>query len=142
MRGFECQYQNNFKKAIEAWEQSAALGNPGALAALGYGYQEFKDIPTDLLKGVRMLEQGAAKGSAVAINSLAFCYEFGIGVAKSQDKSRILYELAANHGSASACHNLAILTGKSNPRLTSLYLKRAEELSVKELVGMKDIMKF
>lgn len=89
-----------------------------------------------------MLELGAAKGSAVAINSLAFCYEFGIGVAKSQDKSRILYELAANHGSASACHNLAILTGKSNPRLTSLYMKRAEELSVKELVGMKDIMKF
>lgn len=52
LEGFNFQYKSNFKKAIEAWEQSAALGNAGALAALGYGYQEFEDIEKDQQKGV------------------------------------------------------------------------------------------
>lgn len=93
-------------------------------------------------KGVEMLERGAVQGSAVAVNSLAFCYEFGIGVAQSKDKAKILYEIAANRGSASACHNLALTLGKTHAKETSIYLRRAEDLSVKDLVEVKDLLKF
>ena len=54
-------------------------------------------------------------------------------MAQSKEKARILYEIAANRGSASACHNLALTLGKANLKETHLYLRRAEDLSVKDL---------
>ncbi len=88
------------------------------------------------------LEKGAVAGSSVAVNSLAFCYEYGIGLAQDKQKAKVLYEIAANKGSASACHNLALSLPNTRTPEAKLYLKRAEDLSVKDADKIGDLIKY
>ncbi|MBR5209147.1 MAG: sel1 repeat family protein [Paludibacteraceae bacterium] len=102
-------YQNNeYKKGIDLWQESAEKGNAKAYRNLGICYYNGEGVLKNLKKAFELYTKAAELGDDVAQYNLAYCYHSGEGVNKDEEMACIWYKKAAEQGIVDAQYNLAL----------------------------------
>lgn len=119
-------YQNNeYKKAIDLWRESAKKGNSKAYRNLGNCYYNGEGVLQNYKEAFELYTIAAELGDDVAQYNLAYCYYSGEGVNKNEEMSYMWYKKAAEQGLVDAQYNLALRYLKGEG-ITQNYEKAAE----------------
>jgi TPR repeat protein len=92
------EFEWNFKKAAEWYEQAAEQGNAEAQTQLVTWYCKNRGVPKERAKAADWHTKAAEQGNAEAQTSLAHMYATGKGAAKDAKKAAGLYAKAAAQG--------------------------------------------
>ena len=104
--------------AAALYQQAAAKGHAGAMAALGSLAERGQGLTQSYAEAAHWYRRAADKGDARGLTSLGVLTEEGSGVPKDEVEAARLYRRAAELGSAKALNNLAMLLseGRGGPR--------------------------
>jgi len=97
----------NEREGLALFNQAAANGDPGAIAALGALYASGNGVPVDASRSFMYYSVAARQGSAAGYRGLAVAYAAGFGVRKDILRSVHYYEMAAAQGDLRAMMLLA-----------------------------------
>jgi TPR repeat protein len=107
--------RQDFAKAREHFEGSAASNYPNALTDLGSMYAAGEGVDRDFAKAKELYEQAAGAGAPRALRELAVMYAQGEGVAVDLVKARVLYLEALRKGLAEDEPLKRLLEAKMSP---------------------------
>jgi hypothetical protein len=102
-KGINYYYEHNdYKKAVECFENASAQGHVNAQQALGLMYYKGEGVHQNNKKAFEWSEKAAIQGNAVAQYILGLIYYHGDGVPKDYMKAFEWHEKAAIQGNADA----------------------------------------
>lgn len=100
LQGKRAQDNENFKQALDCFNESANLGNTRAMRAIAYIYYTGnKEISRNYDKSIEWWQKAAGLGSYIAMINLSKAYYKGIGVSQDQMKAVEFYLKAVQNGS-------------------------------------------
>ena len=101
---------DNYTKAIKAYEEAAAKGNTIGAYNLALMYLYGKGVPVDYQKAKALFTEAANKGYPEAITQLAGIYFNGLGVPRDVHQGMELYKKAASLNNSNALYELGLLS--------------------------------
>lgn len=108
--------QRDQRKAIEAYEKAAELGDTRAMFNLAtiydFGHKDQNDH--NIERAIYFYQKAADAGEVCAQTNLGVLYETGCGVEKNPEKAAELYTSASQKGDIEATYNLATLYENGN----------------------------
>jgi len=125
----------DFKKALECFEQLAKLNFPLGLLELGWCYRKGEGIQQNVNAAANCFGQAANLGLASAIHELGWCYKRGEGVPKDETQAAIHFEKAAEKGLPGAafdtgCHYFSGIGVEKNRARAAYYFKQAADKGI------------
>jgi TPR repeat protein len=97
-QGGELLDRRDYRRAMSAYQEGAALGDPRAMGVIGNMYLEGMGVAKDLRQAAHWYERAAAGGNRAAQYSLGGLLESGDGVARDVPRAAKLYEQSARQG--------------------------------------------
>ncbi|MBA2652571.1 MAG: sel1 repeat family protein [Tatlockia sp.] len=101
---------DNYSKALSAYQLAAQENNAVGLFDLGLMYVEGKGMAVDYPKAIELFSKASELGYNDALTQLADLYFKGLGVARNEKKALELYKKAASTGDAHALYQLGLLS--------------------------------
>ena len=95
----------DLSKAVEYYEQGAALNDADCMINLGCILETSKEYPNDKKRAFELYTKAAEKGKGFAYNNLGTCYKRGIGTEVDKVKALECYTKAAEMGCMEAYWN-------------------------------------
>ena len=83
--------EQDWQRAVEMLQMSAASGNHDAEWELGAMYEFANHIPQDSAKAIELYRKSAESGSPIGLYMLAHCYQHGIAIEENHAISDSLY---------------------------------------------------
>ncbi len=99
----------DYKKAVEWYNKSAAAGNTDGQNDLGYMYQLGYGVPQNDTIATMWYRKSADQGNANGQNSLGFMYANGLSVKQDFQQATQWYQKAADQGNPDGQNNLGTL---------------------------------
>ncbi|MEO8751484.1 MAG: tetratricopeptide repeat protein [Casimicrobiaceae bacterium] len=100
--------RRDYRQAMTAYREGAALGDPRPMAVIGNMYREGLGVPVDRKQAAQWYERAAAGGSRSAQYSLADMLESADGIPRDVARAAKLYEQSARQGFPDAQFALGI----------------------------------
>ncbi|MBR4027665.1 MAG: sel1 repeat family protein [Lachnospiraceae bacterium] len=99
----------NFEYASYFYEESANLGNAGAMNNLGILYKNGHGVEKNIIRAKQLWEQAVQLGNVYAMDNLGLLYQNGnsVRVPKNLEKAKELFQRASQAGNANAKNHLA-----------------------------------
>jgi hypothetical protein len=121
------------KRALDLFEQCAALGNPQAMNAIGMQYRQGLGIPADHEKAFLWFKKASQKGYAPALFNLGLMYKYGNGCEQDFQEAYNSFVKAAKMNYPSGIYGAAYMLykglGCSQDYVKALdYLKKGADL--------------
>ena len=124
-RGKDLIEEEDYEKALKAFELSAKTGDLDALTAVGIMYIVGVGVEQNDVKGLEYIIKAANQSHPKAQYTLGALYYLGIGVSLDYEKAFSWINLSAKQGYLDAQHNLAEMY--ENGKGTSKSLEKAYE---------------
>ncbi len=119
---------------LQALEEKAAAGDPGAQTMLALAYHAGVLLKQDDAEAVRLLHNAADRGSMAADEALGIFSEAGIGMERPAPSDALnWYKKAAQQGSPDAATNIALMyangkgVGRDTAQAVTWFRRAAEE---------------
>lgn len=106
LEGRELYSRNRYSDAYNKLSQSAELGDPKGINALGVCFLHGNGTNKDCSKAVKLFREAARLGDDNAMNNLGDCYLKGQGVERNYYEAVRFFQQAAAKGNAKAQNNL------------------------------------
>ncbi|KAL0224904.1 hypothetical protein RCL1_002816 [Eukaryota sp. TZLM3-RCL] len=117
--------KQSLSEAFQWTFRAAGTGFPLAKVLLGNAYQNGTGTSSSGKKAFPLYLEAVNDGCTVGFFYLAQCYQNGVGTRKSHADALNHYTRGANAGCGRCCLALSKMLTNSNPKLVSLYQKRA-----------------
>jgi enhanced entry protein EnhC len=101
---------DNYPKALKAYEQAALKGNALGMYNLALMYLYGKGVPVEFAKAKGLFMEAANKNLHDAMNQLGGIYFMGLGQQRDESKALAWYKKAAELGNANALYELGLLS--------------------------------
>lgn len=101
--------ENNYKEALEYYQQAASLGSSEAIKNIGNFYRDGHAVEIDYKLAMKYFQGAAKLGNAKAMNNIGCLYFYGSGVKNNYKKAEEWYRKAAEFGNVDAMYNLGYM---------------------------------
>src|SRR5260370_3372200 len=108
-RGRAALRSGQLEQAFQAFQQSAAAGNPDAMSHVCYMYAEGRGGSQNYEQALEWLRRAAAAGNVNSMTNLGILYSSGRGVIQDYQQAREWFEKGATGGEPTAMFSLGVL---------------------------------